>query len=513
MIKLPQSLVMKINHLLGTNKDNFTQEDFNKIESLIIYKNEITYLDLFPNIKEIEINFISSIDNDDLKIISYKTKNIQKLIIKGQSNLTEIDINLFPSIKELTICNNENLTTLNNIGLLKKLTLYNNRELDSKQIVDFVFENRDCLYTLDIIYLADILRYSYEKNIDYDINCIKWIEADGLRSHKDYEFSRKEIHELLLNISYVTSKYIYNFDGDFEKFGVLYRWMINNVSFVNEDGSSNNINYDNIYKVFNFRHGGRLTYARAFQILLSFVGIKSYIVYSIGALDNIGYYNGNKVCSLVGNSDYAILRIILDDRCYYADIAWDAMISKLPYFNKMKLFLISREELVIRHNIVGENKNTLSYSYHGDDCDDLLMYSLDRINDADKVFKDIEQFDASIKAEEFNYNYLNKKYLSKKGEILKIDKDSLNYRVLSNEIVSISNDMSKVTQEINKYKEYRRDIIFKNSNYLLTNYLDRDILQMSKDKMLDIISKKYKKYFISKYMYDVLIECLNIKEK
>ena len=50
MIKLPQSLVMKINHLLGTNKDNFTQEEFNKIESLIIYKNEITYLDLFPKL-------------------------------------------------------------------------------------------------------------------------------------------------------------------------------------------------------------------------------------------------------------------------------------------------------------------------------------------------------------------------------------------------------------------------------------------------------------------------------
>ena len=113
------------------------------------------------------------------------------------------------------------------------------------------------------------------------------------------------------------------------KFGVLYSWMINNMKFVNEDDpEGENLNLiSNVNKVFSYSRGGRLSMAKAFQMLLSFVGIKSSVVYSVGATDVIGYFNGEKVCSLLGESDYAVLRVTLDEKDYDCDIAWDALIN------------------------------------------------------------------------------------------------------------------------------------------------------------------------------------------
>jgi len=199
-----------------------------------------------------------------------------------------------------------------------------------------------------------------------------WVESVGLRKYIIHEYTTDEIKSLIQNVTAIVSKYVYVDDGDIERFGILYKWMTSNIEFVNEDDPKNeNVEtVSNMYKVFNYRKGGRLSFAKAFQLLLSFAGVKSSVVYSLGALESIGYYNGQKVYSLLGTSDYALLRVSIDERYYYCDIAWDSFVSDYKYFDQLRLFLVSKNELKLRHKFVGEGNIEKSYSYHGDDSDD-----------------------------------------------------------------------------------------------------------------------------------------------
>jgi hypothetical protein len=234
------------------------------------------------------------------------------------------------------LTHNDNLLDVYGLSKVNKLVFYDNKDYKNiQQIVDYLLLDDKKSLTLDIVYYVDIANILYDLGeSSLVLDKISWIESIGLRKYSTYEYSKGEIESIFKYISFIASKYVYKTDSDIEKFTILYTWMINNIKFLNEDDpNGENLNLiSNVNKVFSYGRGGRLSFAKAFQLLLSFANIKSSVVYSMGANDVIGFYNDQKVCSLLGESDYAVLRVNLDNRNEKLGYrVRESQMKKIPY--------------------------------------------------------------------------------------------------------------------------------------------------------------------------------------
>ncbi len=514
MKKIIGPLSKQLNSFLGKEDSknvNFSEEELSRIYTLKISKRDLPYLDYFTELESLEIDSFPSVNNEDILFIGQKLPNIKHLKIKEQNALFLLNLSLFKSLESLCIIHNDNILDIVGLEKVKKFTFYDNKDYENiQQLVDLLLVNKDADITIDISYYVSIVNMFFEKNLDVNIlNNFTWIESIGLRSYNTYEYSKNEIEELLRHISYIASKYVYSDDSDVTKFCILYSWMINNMKFINEDepGEENLALISNVNKVFSYSRGGRLSLAKAFQILLSFVNIKSSVVYSMGATDVIGYYNGEKVCSLLGESDYAVLRVQLDDKYYYCDIAWDTLIKFHGFFDQLRFFLFSKTELKTRHKFVGEGNIENTYSYHGDDSDDLIKKSLERIKEVDDIFEDIERLKPQITGEELNIAISKIKYNDLKNEIDKTDIDTQEYKDKINELTELENQMDRISSELIRLENNREGIIKSYSNLLLERYL-KDASKLDSSKILEIIDKKEQLILLSDYIAQLLRDCL-----
>lgn len=514
MKKIIGVLSKQLNSILNKddkNNTNFSEEELATIKSLKISKRDLPYLDYFKGLEEIEISSFPSINNEDVLFIGQKLPNIKSLKIKEQNALFLLNLSLFQNLEDLCIIHNDNILDIIGVEKLKKFTFYDNKDYANiKQIVDLVLVNQDAVITLDIVYYVSIVNILYELNIDDNIlDRFTWIESIGLRKYNTYEYSNSEIDSLLKFISYIASKYIYSSDDDIMKFCVLYSWMINNMKFVNEDDPEDeNLNLiSNVNKAFSYNRGGRLSLAKAFQMLLSFVGIKSSVVYSMGATDVIGFYNGEKVCSLLGESDYAVLRVTLEDKDYYCDIAWDTLINFHGFFDQLRFFLFSKNELKARHKFVGEGNIENTYSYHGDDCDDLMKKAKERIAEVDEVFEDIERLKPDITGKELNIAILKLRINDLKNEIDKLEINSEEYKSKLMELTGVEEQMDSISGELVRLENNREGIIRSYSNLLINRYI-KDIIDLPKEEIIGVLDKKEKILLISDYIAELLKECV-----
>ena len=512
MIQLSKDLSKKVNVILGKETDNefFLESDLNNVKKISLSKLDFAFIEYFKNVEELTLESFPSIVNDDILFISQHMKAIKNLTLKEQNAIFNLDLSYIPNLEELSLIHNDNLVNIYGLNKLSKFVFYDNKDFnDIRQIVDFIINNKDSHIILDVMYYIDILKIFYDENIDlHMLDNLNWVESVGLRKFYVYEYNNKELKEMLKQISYIVSKYIYTTDGDIEKFVVLYEWIINNIKFVNEDDpQGEDINQIiNVNRVFDNRKGGRLSLAKAFQMLLSFAGIKSSIVYSLGAFDTIGFYNGKKIYSLLGESDYAVLRVRLDDREYYCDITWDSLINHNDFFDKLRLFLFSKDELRIRHKFVGEGNIEKTFSYHGDDCDDMLDFAKARIKEVDDTFQAIDNINSIIDGMELNVSALKKQIKILENKINNVDINSDEYKELLSEIINCEEDIRQDEETLmqvrmskkNKFKEFVT--VLKNRYVYNKNALVDDILNE--------LERKNKVQFLSDYMYELLKFCL-----
>ncbi len=519
MIELSDTLTKAIKERLNIkNIDNiFSQDQLNQVTYLKVVKDDINSLNMFPNLTRIDFETFPSITYEDLELVSKFVPKLNCLKLKEQTALIDLDFKIFKNLEELCIIHNENLETVSNLPNLKRLTLYDNKDFkDNKQIVDFLVNNPYCECMLDIIYNVDVIKY-YEENDgkEIDTSNVKWIDSIGLRKYLIHEYTKEELDTLMSHIVYIVSKYIHKTDGDIEKFGILYRWMLNNIEFLNEDDPKGDKELyeraNNIYKVFNFGKGGRLSYAKAFQLLLAYAGVRSSVVYSMGALDAIGYYNGKKVYSLLGTSDYALLRVTLENKYYYTDVAWDSMVNYYKYFDELRLFLVSKEELSIRHKFVGEGNINKTYSYHGDDSDDLIMYAIERIKETDEMFNDITSFDSVLLGENINKNLLNKKAIILNDKLSKMNNEDGDYKKIQQELIDVQNELKQIELRIRDYDDRKKTIELKYVDYFVKHYLTEEEMGLDNEKLFDILDKKVKYNLLSKYVYEIIVNLLKLR--
>lgn len=493
------------------SNSEFSEAELNTVNSLRLSKRDLPYLDYFPNLEEIELDLFPSVNDDDIIFIGQKFPNLKSLKIKEQNSLFLLNLSLFNNLEELCIIHNDNLLDIVGLEKVNKFTFYDNKDHENiKQLVDYLLINKDSLVVLDIVYYVNIVNILYEMNEDVSLlKSFTWIESIGLRKYLNYEYNNIEIESLMKHISYIASKYVYSDDSDIMKFCVLYNWVLKNMKFVNEDDPQNeNLSLiSDVNKVFSYGRGGRLSLAKAFQMLLGFVGIKSSVVYSLGATDVIGMYNGEKVCSLLGESDYAVLRVTLDGKYYYCDIAWDTLINFHGFFDKLRFFLFSKEELKSRHKFVGEGNIINSYSYHGDDCDDLMKKAVDRVKEVDETFDDIERLKPEITGMELNLALLKLNINDIKLELDSLDMNSEAYKKKFLELTDIEEQIDTISNDLIRLENNRDGIVKSYSNLLLDRYLKND-----RDKDLNtlnsIIEEKKKLLLISDYIADLLKQCI-----
>lgn len=508
MIQLSKSLISKINKILNLANDNvlFSESQLELVTELSIAKADLEYVEYFKNVETLEIGMFPSFSSEEIVELGRKLPKVKSLKIKEQNAIFRLNLSSFNNLEELCLIHNDNLVDISGVNKLNRFTFYDNKDYDNiQQLVDYFEKCQISSIQLDITYYFDIMRYldSVNKNLDV-LKKIKWIESVGLRRFVVHEYTDSEIESLVDNVSYIVSRYVHVTDGDIEKFGVLYDWMINNIEFVNEDDpKGENVSLvSNAAKVLNYRKGGRLSFAKAFQLLLRYAGVNSAIVYSMGAFDTIGFFNGQKVYSLLGESDYAILRVVLDGRIYYCDIAWDCMVNKFKFFDKLRLFLFSKDELRIRHKFVGEGNIENTCSYHGDDSDDLLQFAQDRIKEVDDVFLDIERLSAYINGAEFNIKFLETEIADAKQKLETVNMDSVEYKILFSDFIKLEQEMDEEEIKLIKFEKQRDGIVDSYSNFLVSKYLDE------KNRNLDSLTALKEKRFMSKYMYELLVKCL-----
>lgn len=512
MIALSENLMdyLKDNFKILNENGEISEDELEKVTSLSVSKKDIEYLHYFKNVDTLVLESFPSIDSNDILEITKVLSDIRSLKIKEQSALISLDVSKLNKLEELCIIHNDNLESISGIDKVKRFTFYDNKDfMDVQQIVDLLHKNKESNIILDIIYYVDIVRKLCEQDEDVKLlDNFTWVESVGLRKYIIHEYTKDEIFSLIQNVSSIISKNIYVTDGDIEKFGILYRWMVENIDFVNEDdpkGEDVEV-VSNIYKVFNYQKGGRLSFAKAFQLLLSFAGVKSSVVYSLGALETIGYYNGQKVYSLLGTSDYALLRVSIDDRYYYCDIAWDSMVSDYKYFDELRLFLVSKEELKLRHKFVGEGNIEKSYSYHGDDSDDLIMFANDRLKEVIETFADIERLKPSMLGVEMNAGFLKKDISEKKKKLETLEKESEEYKELVRELAISEENLNEEESSLLRYKNMRDGIIESYSNLLISHYINNS--EKDKEEILKELEKNKNVCLISTYMYEILCESL-----
>lgn len=490
----------------------FTEEELSYIVEISIGKNDIKYLNYFKNIEYLEISLYPSIDDNDLIYIFNRFKNIKSISIANQTDLRKIDFTKVNDLNEIIIINNDNLTyviNMNNCKNLKRVSLFNNKSLfEFNSIFEYVLRNESLSSVeIDISYFVDCISYLRKINKPVSLfNKIDWVEATGLRNKNYYKYTHNEVFNIFKIVNDSLSKYIYAEDGNTEKFGIAYQWFINNFRFFNTDV---NMVDDNVGKVFTFGYGSRLTFAKAFQFLLSVVGIDSDMVYSIGALDTIGYSDGKQLYSLSGNTDYALLRVKIDGRNYYCDIAWNSMIKEQSFYDNLRLVLVSLDELKIRHQIVGNETDKKSSSYSSKGIEELLLFSSDRIEKVDKMLFDIEQYRTDMNKVEFNLNNTDKEINDLKIEIDKLDIDSVEYKNSFDKLIKLEDKIIDLENELNDYNQKRYEVIKSYKNDIISGYLG--LASNSKININELIGKLDNIYdygFISSYIYKLVISVL-----
>ena len=513
MINISGTLASKFNKVLNKSDDNTVFSDFelSSIKRISLSHNDLEYIDYLYNIEVLELDSFPSVTNEDLEIIASKLNRLKGLKIKEQNALLDVDLTPLQYLEELCLIHNDNLVNVHGLDKIRRFTFYDNKDFeDIKQIVDFLLNNQNSTITLDVSYYINIVNILFERKIDIKLlNRFTWVESAGLRKYYTYEYTNAELESMLKIISTVVSKYVYATDGDIEKFGVLYNWMINNIKFVNEDDPKlENINLvSNVNKVFNFGKGGRLSYAKAFQMLLSFVGIKSSVVYSLGAIDDIGTYNGEKIYSLLGESDYAVLRVTLDDRDYYCDVAWDALILEHGYYDRLRLFLFSKNELKLRHKFVGEANITNTHSYRGDDSDDLIMFANDRIREVNEIFDDIERLKPEIDGIGLNIAISKSRVREIKSELDNLEIMSEDYKNKVNELDKLEDQIDLDEAELIRLENSRKNIVVNYSRILVGRYLEC-YKDLNFEELMYVLEKKEEIKLLSSYMYKILKLCV-----
>ena len=466
------------------------EDNLSLIKKLSVEVDDLDFLSAFPNLEEVQLKSFPSVKKEDLELLNRVVPKLKSLYLIEQSALFEVDLGIFSNLEEIHVLHCDNLKSVKYLDRMHTIELVGNKNLvDLESIYNAIFNDTEL--KLDIMYLYALRRLFYNNKQTVDLfERVTWVEGVGFKDHKEFTYEKYMLEDLTKLYNDIYSRYVFVNDEDIFKFGVLYRWFIDNVRF--ENVSEKTEKSVSSYYVMNYGIGNRVSYANAFSLFLSFAGIKSSVVYSIDPLDAIGNFEGQKAYSIMGSADYALLRIVLGDQNYYCDIAWDAYVNSFNKYDVSKVYLSSKEEIKQIHNIIGESAIIDSSSYHGDDADEELEAVERRISNVNMVLSDIDMslpaIDGKLISIDFNKNEIERL----KDSMELVDKDSDDYKKMEQDIISMEVEIKEDSRKLEEFKVERNKDIVKYKDFIMNSYYTDDYEVL------------YEYGFISDYVFELL---------
>ncbi len=479
------------NSFLNSIKKQYGEDiSLDLIKSLSVKKDDIQYLDQIPNLINVSLESFPSVNLDDLLLLNKKVPYLKSLTITEQSALFEVDFSVFPKLSEIRLFRNDNLTKISGIEYIQKLEVLGNRSIMDYDSIYYLL-SRDCELTLDLSFYYIFLKMLYDnKQSVVLLEKVNWIENGGYKKQFQFPYKSYHLSDVTNMIQLICSRYVFKQDSDLVKFSVLYKWYLDNIRF--ENVSEKNDEEISSYHVLNYSLGKRVSYANTFCLMLSYVGIDARVVYSIDTLDSIGNFDGQKVYSVLGASDYALIRVVIDGKTYYVDIAWDAYLKEFKKLDFNRIYLCSKEEIKKNHNIIGEGNVINSSSYHGDDADDILERIERRNHNVDVILNEIDADDPSIEGKKVSIEYSRNRISELKEKAIQLDPLSEEYKMIQKDIIHLEVDNKEDVRKLNTFIENKNKAVIKYTDFIMNSYYTDDY------------ETKYEYGLLSEYLFDLI---------
>ncbi len=217
-------------------RDTFLEEEFELVREISIDKESIQYIDFFPNITHLTIDGLLELDSYQVKNIIDRYPNLESIIIKGQEELTFLDVSKHKNLKHLELISNHRLhrvSGLDKINGLEQLVFYDNytylKEEELCETVSKLSQNgTHC--NLDVLYMPTMNQIGISNPENFN-----WCESVGLGIYGDeLKYETKELEEAVKKAQEIVSRYIKSTDTAIQKYAILYQWVCENIKYDDE---------------------------------------------------------------------------------------------------------------------------------------------------------------------------------------------------------------------------------------------------------------------------------------
>jgi len=382
-------------------RDTFLESEFELVKSLEVDKDLLEYIELFPSVTSITIDGSKGLNQFEINDLIKKYPNLEKLIVKGQSDLQCLDVSKLQNLQHLEFVSNRQLHRV--IGLdklpnLSSLTFYDNetylKEEEMCEIVSKIAQ-RGTKCNLDVLYMPTLLQMG-----TFATENISWCESVGLRDANELKYSTAELEEAVQKAQTIVKNYIRPTDTPKQKFAILYQWMCENVKYDHaglENNSTYSVNGQNMGQkggangtVNGLVYGSCVCegYSKAMQMLLKLSGLPSFDVTCIAEdLKKPRYSLDLDGKAKKHEGDHSILKVNIDGICYYSDVTWDA--GRYQRGEDRKYFLMSWNDISKDHKLVYEGRVfAANKTVSNDEFQQLMQFAQERIKTVDKELED-----------------------------------------------------------------------------------------------------------------------------
>lgn len=370
-----------IKELQITNPVSGTLEGIEKLPNLHALSVKTTFSTEYVSPKN-----IPSISDKDVMAIE-KCRNLKRLDIVNQTNISEINLTALPGLESVNISNNANLETINGIDKLPELyylECYGNKSLQEIKGLDKTIAERD-LETLKL----DVLLFP--KAIGYRLNgSFNRQAVNAMENILDISWQESMYNQKLIRINHANMLRMHNkaceilehnvprLSSTVDKVVAVEKYLAENVVYDTQSLNHHNTRTFEGPMGIHIQEGPKFGangayncimanscvcegYTRGEQYLLELCGIKTRNVYCISGRDTIGMSDAKKVRNdferfiLPDDGYHSIIRI---DDCYsmYSDPCWNAGCwqkgnKSLPYT------LLTKSEISKDHTLSFEERN------------------------------------------------------------------------------------------------------------------------------------------------------------
>lgn len=375
-------------------RDTFFEYELELVRELELDKKSLEYIDLFPNITSLTIDGSNELESGDFKRVLDKYPKLEKLTIKGQSNIQLLNVSEMKNLKELTLISNRNLhrvVGLDKIEELEEITIYGNETYATvKELCEHVakLSQNGTKCNFDVLYMPDMKKIGILNPDNF-----KWCESVGLGLFgNELKYDTEELEEAVNKAEEVISRYIKPTDNDKEAYAILYQWVCKNIKYDDEslDSRVHTIQGKEVGQfggmngtVNGLVYGSCVCegYSKSMQMLLKLCGIPAFDIGCIASDKTMPMYNYDGKKKFHGG-DHSILKVNLDGICYYSDVTWDA--DRIQNGYPREYFLLSKEDISKDHKLIDEADVWASpRSVSSEEFQELMKFAQERIDTID----------------------------------------------------------------------------------------------------------------------------------